>query len=248
MNLLKKLYYRIYTGWVVLVFTVFLIILFPFFITPLLIHQKLGWITCRFLALWAGIFSKLTFIEYKIYGSENIKKGEAYIFTSNHTSYLDSPGIALAVPYQWRPLGKKELVKIPVFGLMLKYLAIIVDRSNPKSRQESMKNMTNMLNLGISILIFPEGTMNRSNNVLQPFYDGAFRIAIETQKPIIPITILNAGKLLPPNEFLCRPGKIEVYVGKPISSEGLTLKETPILKNQTYEKMSQLIEKGNKQQ
>lgn len=244
MNPLKKLYYSIYTGWVVLVFSVFLILLFPFFITPLLIHQRLGSITCRFLALWAGIFSKLTFIQYKIYGSENIKKGEAYIFTSNHTSYLDSPGIALAVPYQWRPLGKKELIKIPVFGLMLKYLAIIVDRSNPKSRQESMKNMANMLNMGISTLIFPEGTMNRTNKVLQPFYDGAFRIAIETQKPIIPITILNAGKLLPPNEFLCRPGKIEVHVGKPIASEGLTLKETPILKNQTYEKMAELIEKN----
>lgn len=95
--------------------------------------------------------------------------------------------------------------------------------------------------MGISILIFPEGTMNRTNNVLQPFYDGAFRIAIETQSPILPMVVINAGKLMPPNQMLVKPGRIEVHAEEPISSDGLTLKDLPILKNKTYEKMLEMI-------
>lgn len=242
----KKFLYSIYTGYIVFVFNIFLLILFPFFVIPVMIHWRLGSITFRFIALWATIFSKLTFIKYKVYGRENIKKGESYIYACNHTSYLDSPGIAITLPGHWRPLGKKELIKIPVFGYVLKKIAIIVDRSNPHSRKESLDNMVKILKAGVSILIFPEGTMNRTNRILQPFYDGAFRIAIQTQSPIIPMVILNAGKLLPPGKSLARPGKIEVHVGKPIYPNGMSLKELPILKNQTYEKMTELIEKGTK--
>ena len=241
---LKSIIYKVYTGWIVSIFFIFLLILFPFFIIPVLIHWKLGSITFRFIALWAFIFSKLTLIHYEIHGRENIKKNESYIFTCNHTSFLDSPGIALTIPTHWRPLGKKELLKIPVFGVLLKKIAIIVDRSNAKSRKESLDHMIKVLKAGVSILIFPEGTMNRTNEVLQPFYDGAFRIAIQTQRPILPMVVINAGKLLPPTKWIARPGKIKVYAGEPVSPKGMTLKELPILKNQVYEKMTQLIQKG----
>ena len=234
--------------WALLVFSIFLLIFFPFFIIPLVIHQRLGFITCYFLKLWAHIFSKLTRIEYKMHGAENIKKGDSYIFTSNHTSFLDSPGIAIMIPGQWRPLGKKELLKLPVFGIMMKYLAVIVDRSNPKSRQESLVKMKKFLNMGISVLIFPEGTMNRSGKPLQPFYDGAFRMAIETQHDILPLVILNAGNLFPPGKMEIRPGRIDVYAGKPVSSKGMSLKEIGQLKEQVFNEMKALVEDNQKKQ
>lgn len=244
MQVMKQVLLNIYRVWAAFVFFVFLIIFFPFFIIPLLINQRLGFITCSFLKLWAYIFSKLTSIEYRIYGKENIKRGASYIYTCNHTSLLDSPGIALTVPDQWRPLGKKELLKVPVFGVMLKYLAVIVDRSNPRSRQESVKKMMGFLNKGISVLIFPEGTMNRTDKVLQPFYDGAFRMAIETQQEILPMVIINAGNLFPPHSMNIKPGLITVRVGKPVSSKGMTFKDLPALKEEVFNKMHTLIQQG----
>lgn len=244
MQIMKQVFLKIYHVWAALIFFVFLIIFFPFFIIPLLINQRLGFITCSFLKLWAYIFSKLTSITYSIHGKENIKKDASYIFTCNHTSLLDSPGIALTVPGQWRPLGKKELLKVPVFGVMLRYLAVIVDRSNHRSRQESVKKMMAFLNKGISVLIFPEGTMNRTEKKLQPFYDGAFRMAIETQQEILPMVIINAGNLFPPKTMNIKPGLITVRVGKPVSSKGLTLKDLPALKERVYNDMHALIIEG----
>src|SRR5690606_10469658 len=124
---------------------------------------------------------------------ENFRKGQTYIYVSNHTSFLDIPGLTMLLPGQFRPLAKKELLKIPVFGWIAQSAAIIVDRSSPESRKKSIDRLKNFLNAGISILIFAEGTQNRTANILQPFKDGAFRIAVDTQHPVLPIVVLGAG-------------------------------------------------------
>ncbi|MEQ9415103.1 MAG: lysophospholipid acyltransferase family protein, partial [Cyclobacteriaceae bacterium] len=160
---------------------------------------------------------------------------------SNHTSYLDIPGLTLTIPTQFRPLAKKELKKIPVFGWIAQSACIIVDRSSNESRRKSMEHLKDILAMGISVLIFPEGTQNRSKERLQPFYDGAFRIAIETKQPIIPVVVLNAGKLMPPNKAHIEPGTIKVIVGKEIATDQLTLKETSLLKEKVFETMDGMI-------
>ncbi len=241
MKWIKNFFSTLYIIWVFIVFTVFMLILLPVFILPILIGQKYGYITYWGLGAWAWIFSKLTFIRYEIIGKQNVDKNESFIYTCNHTSFLDAPGLALAVPTQFRPLAKKELKKIPVFGLIIRVATIIVDRSSPESRRESVNKLTRLLKKGLSILIFPEGTQNRTKERLQPFYDGAFRIAIETQTEILPMVIINAGKLMPPSSLKIKPGKIKVVFGKPVSAKGLTLKQVKQLKESVYEQMDRLL-------
>lgn len=207
-----------------------MILYLPGIILPFLFGERYGTISYQFLKLWSWTFSKLNFIRYVITGQNNIKRHHSYIYVSNHTSYLDIPGMCLTVPTQIRPLAKKELKKVPVFGWIVSRAAIIVDRSSNESRRKSMDHLKDVLKKGISILIFPEGTQNRSKDLLAPFYDGAFRIAVETQQPIMPMVIHNAGNLMPPTEFVIRPGTIHIEVLPEIPTTGLTTQDVPALK------------------
>lgn len=215
-----------------------MILYLPGIILPFLVGERYGTISYQFLKLWSWTFSKLNFIRYVITGTENIKKNRSYIYVSNHTSYLDIPGMCLTVPTQIRPLAKKELKKVPVFGWIVSRAAIIVDRSSNESRRKSMDHLKEVLKQGISILIFPEGTQNRSHELLAPFYDGAFRIAVETQQPIMPMVIHNAGKLMPPTEFVIRPGTIHIEVLPEIPTTGLTTQDVPALKEKVVALMT----------
>lgn len=235
----------LYKIWVGLVFTVFMIILLPGIVIPFFFGTRFGSIGYFFLWLWSWIFSILTCIRYKFYGKENFRKGQAYIYVSNHTSFLDIPGLTILLPGQFRPLAKKELLKIPVFGWIATSAAIIVDRSSPDSRKKSIDRLKSFLRAGISILIFAEGTQNRSNNILQPFHDGAFRIAVDTQQPILPIVVLGAGRLMPPGTIDLKPGLIRIYVGKEIPTTGLTVQEVKDLKLRTMGVMTEMILKNS---
>lgn len=246
MKLARQIFLKIYLVWVLLVFTIFMIIYLPGILLPFLFGDKAGAIGYKFLKIWSWTFSKLNRIRYHIEGRENIVKDKAYIYVSNHTSYLDIPGISLTIPTQFRPLAKKELKKIPIFGWIAQAACIIVDRSSNESRRKSMDHLKNILSKGISILIFPEGTQNRSDNRLQPFYDGAFRIAIETKQPILPMVVLNAGKLMPPNKFHIEPGTIKVIIGKEINTANLDMKDTVALKEKVYGVMDKMIQQNMK--
>lgn len=186
----------------------------------------------------------LTFIRYDLSGHENFRKGKSYIYVSNHTSFLDIPGLWLMIPGDFRPIAKKELLKIPVFGFIVKAATIVVDRSSHESRKKSVEYAKQILAQGISMLIFAEGTQNRSAEILQPLKDGAFRIAIDTQTPILPMVIIGAGKLMPPGTINLQPGRIKVIVGQEISVDGLTLEDSVMLKQKTTEVMKDMIQKN----
>jgi 1-acyl-sn-glycerol-3-phosphate acyltransferase len=244
LKVLRGIFSTLYKIWVFLVFTVFMIILLPGIILPFLFGQRAGWVSYRFLALWSWIFSKLNFIHYRFIGRENFVRGRACIYVSNHTSFLDIPGITMNIPGQFRPLAKKELLKIPIFGWIARSASVIVDRSNPKSRKASMDRLKKILDMGIPILIFAEGTQNRTKEVLQPFKDGAFRMAIDTRKPILPMVVIGAGPLMPPGTIDLKPGTITIVTGKEIPTEGLTADDVQALKERTFGVMKGMIE-GN---
>jgi 1-acyl-sn-glycerol-3-phosphate acyltransferase len=218
-----------------------MIILLPGIVLPFFFGTRFGWIGYAFLKLWSAIFSVLTFIRYSVYGRKNFRKGQAYIYVSNHTSFLDIPGICLAIPGEFRPLAKKELLKIPVFGWIAQSAAVIVDRSSGESRKKSMDRLKRMLLDGLSILIFAEGTQNRTKELLQPFKDGAFRIAVDTQQPLLPIVVIGAGPLMPPGTIKMRPGHVKVAVGTEIPTAGLSHADLPALKQRTFDAMTNLI-------
>ena len=241
MKILQAVASVLYKAWVFLVFTIFMIILLPGIVLPFLLGQRFGSIGYAFLWLWSFIFSKLTFIRYKFFGKHNFARGKAYIYVSNHTSFLDIPGLVMLLPGQFRPLAKKELLKIPIFGWIASTAAIIVDRSSPESRKKSIDRLKLFLKKGISILIFAEGTQNRTKNLLQPFHDGAFRIAVDTQQPVLPIVVLGAGRLMPPGTISLKPGLIRMYVGKEIPTTGLGAKQVKDLKQRTFDAMTEMM-------
>lgn len=232
---------KIYICWVLFVFTFFMILYLPGILLPFIISERFGDIGFRFLALWAWTFSKLNFIPYHVHGKENIDPGKAYIYLSNHTSYLDIPGVCLTVKRQIRILAKKELLKIPVLGWIIGRASVMVDRSSNESRRKSMDHLKDVLRRGISVLIFPEGTQNRSDKPLQDFYDGAFRIAIETQQPILPMVILGAGKLMPPRRVFIQPGHIHIFIHEAIPTKDLKLSDLPALKEKVRNVMLEMI-------
>lgn len=218
-----------------------MILLLPGIIFPFFFGIRFGWLGYKFLWLWSWIFSILNFIRYDTYGRENFEKGKAYIFICNHTSFLDIPGLCIAIRGEFKPLAKKELLKIPVFGWIAKSAAVIVDRSSPQSRKRSIDKLKSVLKYGISILIFPEGTQNRSAEILQPFHDGAFRIAIDAQQPILPMVVIGAGKLMPPGKADIHSGRIKVVIGKQIETTGLSSADVQALKQKTFDAMAALI-------
>ncbi|MEO7990351.1 MAG: lysophospholipid acyltransferase family protein [Chryseolinea sp.] len=218
-----------------------MILFLPGLTIPFVLGKRFSWIGYSFLWIWSWVFSKLTFIRYEFYGQENFKKGKAYIYVSNHTSFLDLPGIRMIIPGEFRPMAKKELLKIPLFGWIARGATVIVDRSSGDSKKKSLDKLKDVLLHGISILLFAEGTQNRTKEILQPFKDGAFRLAIDTQEPILPMVVIGAGKLMPPGTVNLRPGVIKIYVGQEISIVGLTSTDLPALKQKTFDVMKEMI-------
>lgn len=241
MKLLKVLLSNFYLLWVFLVFTLSMILLLPFIILPVLIHVRIGIITLYALKVWSFVFSYLSFIRYRIIDKHHAARSKPYIYTCNHTSFLDLPGISLAIPGQFRPLAKKELLKIPLLGIIIRVVTVVVDRSSIESRKTSLKALKATLKKNVSIVIFPEGTQNRTEKLLQPFYKGAFRMAVETHTPIMPLVVIGAGKLMPPGRLYIRPGKIKVVFGKEIPTEGYTLSNIHKLKDEVFDQMQTLI-------
>lgn len=239
--MVRSFFSKLYIAWVLLVFTAFMILFLPGFLIPPIFGPRAVVVTHFFIKCWSRIYSLLNFIPYDIRHRERIKQGASYIFVSNHTSFMDIPALVVTIKGQFRALAKKELLKLPVFGWIAQIMCVVVDRSSNESRRKSMDNLKNILSMGISVLIFPEGTQNRTKEILQPFYDGAFRIAVETQQPIIPIVVLGAGEIMPPGKAFIKPGRITVVIGEEIPTTGLTLTDVKELREQVFEVMSQMI-------
>ena len=241
---MKTIFIKVYSFWVLFVFSFFMLLFLPGIVLPAFFGPRAVAVTYFFMKLWSWIFSKLTFIRYEMIGREKIPKGKAFIYVSNHTSFLDLPGIAMMIRGQFRPLAKKELLKIPVFGWVTRATCVVVDRGSQESRKKSLNYLKKILGLGINILIFPEGTQNRTKEIMQPFKEGAFRIAVDTGQSIQPLAVIGAGALMPPGTLTIKPGVIKIVVGEVIPVlDGVD--QVQRLKDHTFEVLQQLIKRNS---
>lgn len=243
-KLLRKVAAFLFLIWGFLVFISAMILVFPLIIlmSVLFKKKKAQDIIFLFLKIWAWIFSVLCFFPIRIRGRERLDPDKACIYVCNHNSYLDAIAVVLAVPGSFKPLGKIEMVKTPIFGMIYRRVVVLIDRKSQESRARSVEELKIDLSNGQSILIFPEGTMNRSDAPLSEFYDGAFRLAIETQTAIVPMVILNARKLLPRNKPLnIRPGVLECIFADRVEVTGLKPDDLEELKTRVYKCMEELI-------
>lgn len=165
-----------------------------------------------------------------------------YVYIANHISYIDTVLIYAAVPYYFRTLAKKEMASIPVFGFVYKQIAILVDRSSNESRSKSMRLMWRQLKNECNIAVFPEGTFNEDDKPLKDFYDGAFRLAINTQTPILPMVFPDTvDRWHFSTSWKLKPGKNRVVYLPPFATDGLTMADLPKLKAEVHLAMEQAL-------
>jgi 1-acyl-sn-glycerol-3-phosphate acyltransferase len=230
-----------YTLYVALVFLIFMIIYSPLIILPLLYKRNGNYLNYYGLKLWAETFRLLTGIWYSIEGKKNLVSGISYIFIPTHTSWLDIPAIPLIANGPIKTLSKKEVGQMPLFGPVARLCTVMVDRSDPKSRRKSLDVMRKALNNGTSLLIYPEGTVNKTAKPLAPFYEGAFRLATQSHRPLVPIVVKGCARCMPPRSLLMRPGKVKIRILPPIDTKSVTPEEQPLLKAKVYDYMEKEV-------
>ena len=242
--------------WVNIVYTLYALIVFtipiPF---VLLFHGLVGWMKTRDRLIWVykshrvwiGFWEFMTGLDFDVEGMENIDPDQSYVFVVNHNNMLDIASIGSYLIHPWKSLIKKEIKKVPLIGFLIGLIAIPVDRSSKESRKQSLIGMVKHLKSGISILIFPEGTRNRTGEVLRRFYPGAFSVAIKAQVPIIPIVICNHRDMQPVNKLSLYPGKGNIIVLPPVSTQGLQDTDMKTLNQQVYQQMYDTIMAREKQ-
>lgn len=192
---------------------------------------------------WSDCWLFLIGIKHKNIQRQPIQQDEHYVFVANHISYLDIPFIFQAIRGKlFRVLGKAEMSRIPIFGAFYRLAVVLVDRSSAEKRARSVATLKKVLSQNISIFIFPEGTFNETGFPLKSFYDGAFRIAIETNTPIKPIVFLDANRLMHYSTvWKLRPGVSRAVILPAVSVADYTLSDINLLKKQVFDLMESTI-------
>ena len=243
MRILLKPFRILYVVYAIITFVTLMV---PVFLWSLLVlplgRIKSGNLIYYACVVWADVWFALVFIFHRNIFIEPIAENQSYIFVSNHISYLDSALVPKTFRTPVRPLGKVEIAKIPVFGFIYKNVIVTVDRSSAENRARSVLILKSILKRGISVLVFPEGTFNMTGKPLREFYDGAFRIAIETQTAIKPVLLLNSfDRMHYASIFSLNPGKSRSIFLPAVSVEGMTLDDMSALKEKVYKMMEEAL-------
>jgi 1-acyl-sn-glycerol-3-phosphate acyltransferase len=235
---------RIYSFWCYFWFLSLFLLLYPFFY---LFLQKEKWYPkAHYLnRLWGQLFFPLCFLPIHVVTQARLNKQQQYIFCANHTSVLDIAVMGVVLDHYYAFIGKSSLAKLPLFGYMFTRLHIAVDRSSRMSSYKTMHKALETLDKGRSLMIFPEGgIVSKNPPQMTPFKDGPFRMAIEKQVPIVPITLPYNWYVLPDDSgLLFRRHEIKAIVHPPISTQGMTIEHMPMLKQMTYEVIDNELKK-----
>lgn len=240
--MVRKILQPFYTAYVLLTFLVCLLVAFPFFVVlgvndkPVarkiiwyIVHYwSVGWLFCIGMPIRRlGYKPDLT---------------QRYVIVANHISYIDTIDIYAAIPSYFRTLAKKEMAAIPLFGFVYKQLTILVDRSSAQSRAKSLRLMWRAVKNESHITIFPEGTFNENDTPLKEFFDGAFRLAINTQVPVLPLLLPDTvNRWHYSGWYKLWPGRNRAIFMEPIPTAGMTMADLPVLKEKVHKLMSGIL-------
>ena len=232
MKLLKKILLFLWRVWFVMIAGLPVIIFSPLIYYSIAFdRQKLfTWLKHlwgKWVLFWMGF-------RVQVDSQAEIDPQKSYIIIGNHTSMMDIMALLQIIRLPFVFVGKKELSKLPVFGYLYRKSNIMVDRQSPKSRKEVYNQVQKFIQKGNSIAIYPEGGVPDPEVLLAPFKNGAFRMAIEHQLPIIPMVYLDNKRKFPYDLFKGSPGKLRVKILPVIQTEGLTLEDMPALKDFAY--------------
>lgn len=225
---LRYILMPLYRVWFYILMGVPIIILFPILVLCT-ISERTYFIFFAIARLWAAII---------IYGmgcfpiikrEAKMDPKQSYMLVANHTSMTDIMMMLLISKNPFVFVGKKELAKIPIFGFFYRRTCILVDRKNPRSRKAVFDRARERLNDGVGICIFPEGGVPEDEDlILDTFKDGAFRLAIEQQIPVLPITLFDNKKRFPFHFFKGGPGKMGATVHESIPTDHMELSRDKI--------------------
>ena len=181
------------------------------------LFDKEKYYTGKLIKMWARWVIWSTGIQYEIDGLDNLNLDKQYIFMSNHESALDIVLGVAAIPFNLVFLAKKELFRVPVFGWAMEAAGMIkIDRQNPEIARKSVSEAVDtLMHSSFSTLIYPEGTRSNGEELL-PFKKGGFILAIRTQLPVVPITILGTGNVLPKGTLAIKKSHIKIIIDNPI--------------------------------
>ena len=231
MNIIKEILGRVFAIWAMLIFIITMLpVVLAMWAIGLMKEPKRTAAFRNISKTWMRIFFFLTGIRLTIKGKQHFKKRENYIVICNHNSLMDVPIATPFIPGANKTIAKIEMSRIPLFGLIYKRGSVLVDRKDKDSRRDSFKKMREVLEIGMHMCIYPEGTRNKTDLPLKEFHNGAFKLAVETGKSLLPAVIFNTKKVLPPGSgFFFWPAKVEMHFLPPV----------PVSSKDNYEEVKQ---------
>ncbi len=246
MKVFKYPLWLLYRIWFYVLVALPILFLFPILLISI---SKEKWYPFffRLARFWAKFILIGMCFRYSVEKEQVPEKGKSYMFIANHTSMTDIMLMLVAVKNPFVFVGKKELAKIPLFGFFYKRTCILVDRSSEKSRKAVFLQAQRRLKQGLSICIFPEGGVPDESVLLDTFKDGAFRLAINHNIPIVPLTFADNKKRFSYTFFSGSPGKMRAKIHHFILTDALTITDTKMLnakaRNIIYKQLQEFSKK-----
>ena len=242
MNRIFRFIYSIYC-FIPFILSFFIFIPVYFIIFNFWPKRKAPHVAHRLSRVWASVLLFFFFMRADIRNKHLIKPENTYVFVANHLSMLDILLYAISCSNTFRFLAKKELTKIPLMGYVINNLYISVNRTDKSDRHKSLDVMKATLDEGISVFLAPEGTRNKTDQLLLEFKEGAFRLAIKAQKPLAVLTVINTKQHLKTGKLLqMSPGILKAEWSEPIETAGMTENDMEHLMQLARRKMLAILE------
>lgn len=205
--------------------------------------EKSGRVQHRIAQRWARAMVTLGAARVTVVGRENLERCKVAVYAANHTSYMDTPVIFSALPFQFRILARKALWPIPFIGWYLNRSGQLpIDTENTHTALTSLGAAVKALRGGMPLFVFPEGGRT-PNGLLKPFLSGASYLAIRSQVPLVPMALVGAYDLLPIHTRHLFPTSVKLIVGEPIETQGMTLRQTDALTDRLRKEIQGLLDR-----